>query len=162
MMENDEKDLYNRQAMSSEESNKAINKNEFMWWLASTIVIVVWGAFFTWMVTSLVDIRDGLLNFLVTFLMCIGSSVYMGAAIYGTHMLHPIRRPRLGDFFTTLMMIPLLGWAIAFALFMEVALVGGGLSGFFFFWPRATYRIIRHKPLLTDVEIDRLKEKGLL
>ena len=92
MMENDEKDLYNRQAMSSEESNKAINKNEFMWWLASTIVIVVWGAFFTWMVTSLVDIRDGLLNFLVTFLMCIGSSVYMGAAIYGTHMLHPIRR----------------------------------------------------------------------
>ena len=144
----------------SEVRNKAINKEERLWWLASAIVLGVFGAFFTWMVMSLVDIRDGVMNFLVSLLVCLGSSYWMGAAVYGSHRLHPMLR--LQGFWDIFEAIPVIGLIIKYALLLGIAIVAGGLAGTCFYWPKATGRIAHHQVLLTDEEIDALEDQGLL
>jgi uncharacterized membrane protein YsdA (DUF1294 family) len=74
------------------------------------------------------------------------------ATIFGMHCFHPIRR------WSWTILLPVIGIVIAGI----IGLLVGYFGGMFYWFPRAIGRVVMKKPLLTDDEIIKMVDKGLL
>ncbi len=80
-------------------------------------------------------------------------AIYVAAAtIFGLHCFHPIRR------WSWAILLPVIGILIA----GFIGLFVGYFGGMFYWFPRAIGRVVTKKPLLTDDEIIKMVDKGLL
>lgn len=120
------------------------NELEKKWFIGSTIAAAVISIFLT--------IASGLsLESIATTILFYILLVYLFASfIYGMYTFHPLKR-----------FMPF-GLIIGLLLIWIVGCTVGMYGGFFFFYPRAIIRLIRHKPLLSEKEVKKMHMKNLL
>lgn len=120
------------------------NRNEKKWFLGSTIVAVFINVIF------LVTGSLGDIGFAAKIITLILVTYSLASSFYGIHAFHPFRR-----------FMPL-GIIIGILLVWIVGVMVGIYGGFFFWYPRAIIRLIMHKPLLSEKDVQKLSEKNLI
>ncbi|MBE5830950.1 MAG: hypothetical protein E7306_04325 [Butyrivibrio sp.] len=123
---------------------KLANETDKKWFLGSTIAgaVIILIYFVTGVFTE-----GSLASNIIVFIFF----TYLFASFfYGMHAFHPFRR-----------FMPL-GIIIGILLVWIVGIMVAIYGGFFFWYPRAIIRLIIHKPLLSEKDVQKLYVKNLL
>lgn len=125
---------------------KMANDTEKKWFIGSTLAsaLIIICFFVTGMFSYM---EAGFISYAILFIIF---TYLFASSFYGIHFFHPFRR-----------FMPL-GFIFGILLVWIVGVMAGMYGGFFFWYPRAIIRLIMHKPLISEKEVEKMHYKNLL